>query len=97
MFLKKMNINNTVKILDDALTRFIRKANEDTVSVYGGKLSIASIKKNVVNWMAIQDKNSYTTKKAFMQAYRNNLIKMWYRSKEDSLSLRKRLLEEEFQ
>lgn len=76
-----------------AIERFIDRANRDTISVFGGHFSVATISAHTITILGPY-KNCFASEKDYYHAYKKNLVGIHYRSIDDSISYRKALLKE---
>jgi len=94
-FFQHCNIYGCQNMIASSLNHFIEKCNKDTVSVFGGKLTSVAIFRDSLVVIADQNNYSFNNNNEFIKAYFNNRIPIIYRSREDSIILRKAFLKQE--
>lgn len=90
--LDTVGLNKTAFYIRNATQEIIEIHNKDSISVVGGSVSLAAIKNSQVLWNTKPSINSYISFVEFAKAYQNGLIKMWFRTKEDSISFGKSMM-----
>ena len=90
--LKQASETEAINSMKALIETTVKNLNRDTVSIVGGSPSIISIHKNKIYWIQRNDRNTYSTTKEFANAYKQGLVKIWYRSKNDSIAYRKLIL-----
>jgi 20S proteasome alpha/beta subunit len=90
------NVENCVDEIAYSIKKMIEKENESKVSDIGGEISCLALTANKFAWMTRKNENDYFTQREFFDAYRENKMKMWYRSPNDSIELRNLFIKDGF-
>ena len=91
-YIKNADKDEAIQFIIKVIERVIENKNEDTVSAIGGKVSIAYIDSNDVNWVQKQEGYEYYNVDDFYNSILNGNTKMWYRSLKDSILLREAII-----
>lgn len=88
-YLKRADIGETLTLVKILIGNIAVGSNKDTISGVGGDASLVYITKDNVKWVQRQNKYEYNSSREFFNNYMNGNVKLWYRSKEDSILLRR--------
>lgn len=91
-WLKQAEVDRTTFYIQNEMQRTLDRRNQINVYHSGGPASIINITSGNIAWVHKQSKNNFESIQDFQVALKQGLIKMWYRSKEDSVRFRNMFL-----